>query len=296
MGQRLADDLRVLVPRRRVGRPRLTRRLPSGRRRAVGLRRHGRRWLQRRPTRPRHGGVAARVAGDAVARRAHPLLARSVHSDRPRDRRVVGARRDRRTVHRQRRQRGRVRGGASRRSGWVQRRCATAATPSMRRSVRRSRRQCCCRPSAASAATWSPSWCAPGRPVPRRCSPSAVRPAALPTLPPAAVWSDTGPNSVGPPAAPAGYLALAAAGRLPLDRLAAPAIELAAGGFPWAAVNHRLTLASIELLRRWNPAGTVYLPDGEPIASWRPRAPTRSGRGPDELRRARWRLPRRTSG
>ncbi len=92
-------------------------------------------------------------------------------------------------------------------------------------------------------------------------------PAGLADVAAGGAWSDTGPNSVGPPAAPAGYVALAAAGRLPLDRLAAPAIELAAGGFPWAAVNHRLTLASVELLRRWNPAGTVYLPDGEPIAS-----------------------------
>ncbi len=81
----------------------------------------------------------------------------------------------------------------------------------------------------------------------------------------AGLWSDTGPASVGPPAAPAGYLALAEAGRLPLDRLAAPAIGLATDGFPWAAVNHRLTLASVDLLRRWNPDGTVYLPAGEPI-------------------------------
>jgi gamma-glutamyltranspeptidase/glutathione hydrolase len=80
-------------------------------------------------------------------------------------------------------------------------------------------------------------------------------------------WSDTGPMSVGPPAAPAGYLALAAKGRLPLDRLAAPAIALAANGFPWAAVNHRLAVASIELLRRWNPDGTCFLPGGQPIAA-----------------------------
>jgi gamma-glutamyltranspeptidase / glutathione hydrolase len=80
-------------------------------------------------------------------------------------------------------------------------------------------------------------------------------------------WSDTGPMSVGPPAAPAGYLTLARAGRLGLDRLAAPAIELATGGFPWATVNHRLAVASVELLRRWNPEGTSYLPSGEPIAA-----------------------------
>jgi gamma-glutamyltranspeptidase/glutathione hydrolase len=80
-------------------------------------------------------------------------------------------------------------------------------------------------------------------------------------------WSDTGPNSVGPPAAPAGYLALAARGRLGLGRLAAPALALAGDGFPWAAVNERLTRASVDLLRRWNPHGTAYLPGGEPIAA-----------------------------
>ena len=80
----------------------------------------------------------------------------------------------------------------------------------------------------------------------------------------AGAWSDTGPASVGPPAAPAGYRALAAAGRLPLERLAGPAIELATDGFPWAAVNHRLTVASVELLRRWNPDGTVFLPGDAP--------------------------------
>jgi gamma-glutamyltranspeptidase/glutathione hydrolase len=79
-------------------------------------------------------------------------------------------------------------------------------------------------------------------------------------------WEDTGPLSIGPPAAPSGYLALAAEGRLPLGRLARRAIELADGGFPWAAVNHRLTTESVELLRRWNPDGTAYLPDGAPVA------------------------------
>lgn len=79
--------------------------------------------------------------------------------------------------------------------------------------------------------------------------------------------ADTGPMSVGPPAAPNGYAALAHRGRLGLERLAAPAIGLARDGFPWAAVSHRLTLASRELLRRWNPGGTVYLPGDEPIAA-----------------------------
>lgn len=78
--------------------------------------------------------------------------------------------------------------------------------------------------------------------------------------------TDTGPMSVGPPAAPRGYAALAEHGRLGLARLAEPAIGLARNGFPWAAVSHRLTLASVELLRRWNPNGTVYLPGDAPIA------------------------------
>jgi gamma-glutamyltranspeptidase/glutathione hydrolase len=78
-------------------------------------------------------------------------------------------------------------------------------------------------------------------------------------------WPDTGPLAVGPPAAAAGYLAVAARGRLDLARLVEPARALALGGAPWAAVNERLTVASLELLRRWNPAGTVYLPDDDPI-------------------------------
>jgi len=89
-------------------------------------------------------------------------------------------------------------------------------------------------------------------------------PRGLAAIARAGAWSDTGPASVGPPAAPAGYRALAAAGRLPLERLAGPAIELATDGFPWAAVNHRLTVASVELLRRWNPDGTVFLPGDAP--------------------------------
>ncbi len=77
--------------------------------------------------------------------------------------------------------------------------------------------------------------------------------------------SDTGPMSVGPPAAPRGHAALAERGHLGLSRLTAPAVDLARTGFPWAAVNHRLSLASVELLRRWNPEGTVYLPGDAPI-------------------------------
>ncbi len=74
-------------------------------------------------------------------------------------------------------------------------------------------------------------------------------------------WAETGPNSIGPPAAPAGYAELARRAVLPLDRLASPAISLARGGFPWAAVCTRLQRASAALVRRWNPSGTIYFPD-----------------------------------
>lgn len=90
-------------------------------------------------------------------------------------------------------------------------------------------------------------------------------PAGLAAVAAGGALADTGPDSVGPPAAPAGYLALAARGRLPFVTLAQRAITLARDGFPWAAVNERLTNASLTLLRRWNPAGTVFLPDDAPI-------------------------------
>ena len=65
-------------------------------------------------------------------------------------------------------------------------------------------------------------------------------------------------------------------------------------GFPWAAVNHRLALASVELLRRWNPEGNVYLPGGEPIAAGALVTLPGLARCAGELRRAgRW-VPRRT--
>ena len=79
-------------------------------------------------------------------------------------------------------------------------------------------------------------------------------------------WSDVGPLSVGPPGAPAGYLALAEAGRLPLERLAAPALDLAANGFPWAAVATDLARQGAALVREMHPDGCVYYPGGEPIA------------------------------
>lgn len=78
-------------------------------------------------------------------------------------------------------------------------------------------------------------------------------------------WRDVGPTSVGPPAAPAGYAALAERGRLGRDRLAAAAISLAADGFPWATVCTRLAAQARELVAEMHPDGCVYYPDGEPM-------------------------------
>lgn len=75
----------------------------------------------------------------------------------------------------------------------------------------------------------------------------------------------TGPMSVGVPGAPAGYLALADRGRLPLEQLAAPAIELALTGFCWSRICSRLSEESIDLVARYNPDGTRYYPDGRII-------------------------------
>lgn len=81
----------------------------------------------------------------------------------------------------------------------------------------------------------------------------------------AGAWRDVGPTSVGPPAAPAGYLALAELGRLPLERLAAPALALANDGFPWAAVATDLGHLSADLVSEMHPEGCVYFPAGRPI-------------------------------
>lgn len=75
----------------------------------------------------------------------------------------------------------------------------------------------------------------------------------------------TGPMSVGVPGAPAGYLALADRGRLPLERLAAAAIELARDGFCWSRICSLLAEESAGLVARYNPAGTRYYPAGRII-------------------------------
>jgi gamma-glutamyltranspeptidase/glutathione hydrolase len=78
-------------------------------------------------------------------------------------------------------------------------------------------------------------------------------------------WRDVGPDSVGPPAAAAGYAALADRGHLGRRRLAAPAIELAVGGFAWAAVCTRLAAQAATLVAEMHPEGCDYYPDGAPI-------------------------------
>jgi len=75
----------------------------------------------------------------------------------------------------------------------------------------------------------------------------------------------TGPASVGIPGAPDGYLALAARGRLPLDRLVRPAIELAENGFCWSRICSVLSEESAELVLRHNPHGSCYYPGGRTI-------------------------------
>lgn len=80
----------------------------------------------------------------------------------------------------------------------------------------------------------------------------------------------TGGLSVGIPGAPAGYMEIARRSRLPLERLVAPAVALAREGFPWSPVNELLTQQSEKLLRRENPDGVVYLPEGQPVSAGRP--------------------------
>jgi gamma-glutamyltranspeptidase/glutathione hydrolase len=90
-------------------------------------------------------------------------------------------------------------------------------------------------------------------------------PAGLGGVAAAGRLTPTGPMSVGVPGAPAGYAALADRARLPLERLAAPAIALARGGFAWAPICAALGRESVHLVRRHNPAGTRFFPGGEPI-------------------------------
>jgi gamma-glutamyltranspeptidase/glutathione hydrolase len=90
-------------------------------------------------------------------------------------------------------------------------------------------------------------------------------PAGLAEVAASGAWRDVGPHSVGPPAAPAGYVALARRGNLPLDRLAGRAVELAETGFAWAAVNERLSHMAAALVAEMQPDGCRYFPDAAPI-------------------------------
>jgi gamma-glutamyltranspeptidase/glutathione hydrolase len=91
-------------------------------------------------------------------------------------------------------------------------------------------------------------------------------PAGLAEVAAVSTWREVGPMSVGPPAAAAGYAALADLGRLGRGRLAAPAIELAVDGFPWAPVCTRLSEQAAALVQEMNAEGCVYYPDGSPIS------------------------------
>jgi gamma-glutamyltranspeptidase / glutathione hydrolase len=75
---------------------------------------------------------------------------------------------------------------------------------------------------------------------------------------------ETGPLSVGVPAAPSGYASLAARGRLTPAHLASEAIRLARDGFAWAAVCTLLAEESARLVADHN-ASSRYYPDGKPI-------------------------------
>lgn len=90
-------------------------------------------------------------------------------------------------------------------------------------------------------------------------------PAGLAALASRRAMQATGPSSVGVPGAPAAYLALAQRGRLPLERLAAPAIDMARHGFCWSRICSSLSEESADLVSRYNPAHTRYFPEGRVI-------------------------------
>lgn len=76
----------------------------------------------------------------------------------------------------------------------------------------------------------------------------------------------TGGLSLGVPGAPAGYAALAEAGRLGLARLCAPAISLARRGFAWSPQCAALAAEADALLTRYQPDGCRFRPCGGPLA------------------------------
>lgn len=76
---------------------------------------------------------------------------------------------------------------------------------------------------------------------------------------------ETGPLSVGVPAAPAGYAALAERAVHDRARLVAPAIGIARDGVVWAPICGVLGEESRDLAARHEPGGSVYFPGGEPL-------------------------------
>lgn len=62
-----------------------------------------------------------------------------------------------------------------------------------------------------------------------------------------------GPRSIGVPGAPDGYASLHRLGRLPLERLVAPAIEAARVGVPWTEVALAYLDESSDVLERYSP-------------------------------------------
>ncbi len=103
-------------------------------------------------------------------------------------------------------------------------------------------------------------------PTPRSLLAIGGAPAGLADVARHGVWRDVGPTSVGPPGAPAGYAALAAMGTCDRATLAGAARDLAANGFPWAAVCTRLAEQAAELVAEFQPDGTRFYPGGQPIA------------------------------
>ncbi|KPL68391.1 hypothetical protein SZ64_09820 [Erythrobacter sp. SG61-1L] len=101
-----------------------------------------------------------------------------------------------------------------------------------------------------------------GAPAPEALLAIGGAPAGLGEVAAAGGMTETGPTSIGVPAAPMGYLALVAKGRLPLARLAEPAIGLAARGFAWSRICSVLCDESRALVAAMNPEGTVYYPYG----------------------------------
>lgn len=111
-----------------------------------------------------------------------------------------------------------------------------------------------------------------GEATPRALVAVGGAPAGLAEVARSGEWRDVGANSVGPPAAAAGYDTLASLGRFDRARHAAPAIALARNGFTWAAVCTRLAEQAAALVAEMHPEGCSYYPDGAPIA---PGAPVR---------------------